>query len=254
MPDQASAASTLAAAAPSEAWNKCEAVKNRAITQCPRVVFLLEAIQKLGCNVGEAPEKTFVSCAKLDETKAGGFQLQGSEDPHIFLAEDIAVSLGARQVEQTLVHELVHAFDQCRAKVTWENLLHHACTEVRASALSGECDLVEEVNRGIMRKVGGQGEACVRRRAELSVAMNPSCRTAVAGAGAHSTPSGQSQSNGASSSASTNGVHPAVAAQAAEAVAATEEENLRARLKAKAAVDAVFDRCYYDTAPFDRMP
>lgn len=251
MSDQASAASTLAAAAPSEAFNKCEAVKNRAITHCPRVVFLLEAIRKLGCNVGDAPEKTFVSCTKLDETKAGGFQLQGSEDPHIFLAEDIAVSLGARQVEHTLVHELVHAFDQCRAKVTWENLLHHACTEVRASALSGECDLVEEVNRGIMRKVGGQGEACVRRRAELSVAMNPSCRTAVAGAGPHSTPNGRSST---STTTTTNSVHPAVAAQAAAAVAATEEENLRARLKAKAAVDAVFDRCYYDTAPFDRMP
>ena len=256
MSDQASAASTLAAAAPSEAFNKCETVKNRAITQCPRVVFLLEAIRKLGCNVGDAPEKTFVSCTKLDETKAGGFQLQGSEDPHIFLSEDIAVSLGARQVEQTLVHELVHAFDQCRAKVTWENLLHHACTEVRASALSGECDLVEEVNRGIMRKIGGQGEACVRRRAELSVAMNPSCRTVTAGAGSQSIQSGQNSSSSASTNtmATTNGVHPAVAAQAAAAVAATEEENLRARLKAKAAVDAVFDRCYYDTAPFDRMP
>lgn len=243
MADNATAASTPAAA-PSEAWNKCEAMKNRAITQCSRVIFMLEAIHNLGCSVGTAPEKTFVSCTKLDETKAGGFQTQGGADPHIFLSEDIAVSLGPRQVEQTLVHELVHAFDQCRAKVAWENLLHHACTEVRASALSGECDPGEEVNRGVMRKVAGQGEACVRRRAELSVAMQPSCRAAGASSAPPSSPPGSSAAHG---------VHPAVAANAA-AVAASEDEELHAQLKAKAAVDAVFDRCYFDTAPFDRMP
>lgn len=249
MADNATAASAPAPAAPSEAWTKCETIKNRAITQCPRVVFMLEAIHNLGCSVGTAPEKTFVSCAKLDGTKAGGFQTLGGggTDPHIFLSEDIAVSLGPRQVEQTLVHELVHAFDQCRAKVAWENLLHHACTEVRASTLSGECDLVEEIDRGVMRKLAGQGEACVRRRAELSVAMNPSCRAAVA-----VSPSAASSASPVPSSA--NGVHPALAAQAAAAVWAGEDEDLRAKAKAKAAVDAVFDRCYFDTAPFDRIP
>jgi hypothetical protein len=33
--------------------------------------------------------------------------------------------------ENTLVHELVHAYDQCRVKIDWQNCLHVACAEVR---------------------------------------------------------------------------------------------------------------------------
>jgi Peptidase M76 family len=51
--------------------------------------------------------------------------------------------------------------------------------------------------------ITGQHQKCVRRRAELSVAMNPACR----GPGA-----------------------------------------------ARSAVDACFDDCFRDTAPFDRIP
>src|SRR3546814_79924 len=32
--------------------------------------------------------------------------------------------------EHTLIHELVHAYDQCRVKMEWMNCLHHACSEV----------------------------------------------------------------------------------------------------------------------------
>jgi hypothetical protein len=34
-------------------------------------------------------------------------------------------------MEHTLVHELVHMYDQCTFKVDWNNLRHHACSEVR---------------------------------------------------------------------------------------------------------------------------
>ena len=84
---------------------------------------------------------------------------------------------GQKELNQTLTHELVHAYDQCRNQVNWGNLVHHACTEIRASSLSGECDWDSEVNRGnvVGAMRGGQHQACVRRRAELSVAMNPYC-------------------------------------------------------------------------------
>jgi mitochondrial inner membrane protease ATP23 len=75
-----------------------------------------------------------------------------------------------------LSHELVHAFDQCRAHIKWNNLVQHACTEIRASALSGECDIAQEINRGkVMFNIAGKHQDCVKRRAELSVAMNPHC-------------------------------------------------------------------------------
>jgi inner membrane protease ATP23 len=174
-------------------------MKNKAL-ECPRVTFMVEAIEGLGCKV---PER-FVACTHLDGTKAGGFQFEPGKDPVIYLGA--GVGYGQRQVEQTLTHELVHAFDQCRAKARFDNLLHHACTEIRASALSGECDWSEEVNRGNF-STNGQGEKCVRRRAELSVAMNPYCAS-----------------------------KPNPKEAAAEAVS------------------AAFQRCYFDTAPFWRMP
>mmetsp|Transcript_89854 Transcript_89854/g.256907 ORF Transcript_89854/g.256907 Transcript_89854/m.256907 type:complete len:145 (-) Transcript_89854:168-602(-) len=106
----------------------------------------------------------------------------------------------------TLTHELVHAFDQCRAHANWSNLVHQvssvcrhrhhhttaatdrtttpllppdhrkprvfagpsrcwpacncacsvqACSEIRASSLSGECDYAEEFNRNPMAKFAG---------------------------------------------------------------------------------------------------
>lgn len=33
-------------------------------------------------------------------------------------------------VNHTIAHELIHAFDQCRIKVDWNNCMHHACSEV----------------------------------------------------------------------------------------------------------------------------
>lgn len=36
-------------------------------------------------------------------------------------------------MDRTLAHELIHAFDHCRAKVDWNNCEHHACSEVGLS-------------------------------------------------------------------------------------------------------------------------
>lgn len=100
-----------------------------------------------------------------------------------------------------LVHELVHAFDHCRAALDWTDCEQvrtapspmpagprvlfriatdaalpgqHACSEVRAANLSGDCSFGQELLRGNLRFTGQQA-ACVRRRATLSVAMNAAC-------------------------------------------------------------------------------
>lgn len=59
-----------------------------------------------------------------------------------------------------VAHELVHAFDWCRARV--DRCEHLACTEVRAANLSGECE-------------GGERGACVRRSAVASVRAHGGC-------------------------------------------------------------------------------
>lgn len=81
-------------------------------------------------------------------------------------------------VHKTMVHELVHAIDQCRTKLDpLHNCLHVACTEVRAENLSGECAFWTELPRMLHSsgKFAGHGKECVRRRAVLSVRGNPNC-------------------------------------------------------------------------------
>ena len=74
----------------------------------------------------------------------------------------------------TVVHEMVHAFDECRAYIDWADCKQHACSEVRAAMLSGDCKWAFEFMRGNFN-VPGQFLRCIRRRAELSVSMNPHC-------------------------------------------------------------------------------
>lgn len=42
---------------------------------------------------------------------------------------------GAKTLRRTVLHELIHAYDYCRAQMDMSNLFHHACTEVRAAHL-----------------------------------------------------------------------------------------------------------------------
>ncbi|KAG2423503.1 hypothetical protein HXX76_015251 [Chlamydomonas incerta] len=59
----------------------------------------------------------------------------------------------------------------------WTNCRNHACTEIRAANLSGDCSLWQELMRGNLPLLppqwGAQQAACVARRAALSVALNP---------------------------------------------------------------------------------
>ena len=49
--------------------------------------------------------------------------------PQVVLCENNIYSQG--HMNDTLTHELVHAYDHCRAHMDWNNLQHVACTEVR---------------------------------------------------------------------------------------------------------------------------
>jgi hypothetical protein len=71
---------------PTQQHLECMEFRRKAIHTCPRVSFLIDAIKSLGCKI-DNPEK-FISCIKFDGTKGGGFQTQGGEEPHIYLAEN----------------------------------------------------------------------------------------------------------------------------------------------------------------------
>ncbi|KAH9831296.1 cercosporin toxin biosynthesis protein, partial [Teratosphaeria destructans] len=82
---------------------------------------------------------------------------------------------GRGQLEDTLAHEMMHAYDFLRFKLDPLDLRHAACMEIRASMLSGECRFLREfVSRG-QWGVTQQLQECVRRRAALSVRARPAC-------------------------------------------------------------------------------
>ena len=78
-------------------------------------------------------------------------------------------------LDTVISHELIHSFDFCRAHTDFNNTRHHACTEIRAANLSGECSWWREVKRGVLQWRDHQ-EKCVRRRAVISVLGNPAVR------------------------------------------------------------------------------
>ena len=66
-------------------------------------------------------------CEPCGPTVAGGFD---PEQTQVVLCENNIYSQG--HMNDTLTHELVHAYDHCRAHVDWNNLQHIACTEVQS--------------------------------------------------------------------------------------------------------------------------
>jgi inner membrane protease ATP23 len=131
------------------------------------VRYLLDSLQRGGCGVGRA----FFHVAKCEGDVHGGF----STEFGVVLCHNRLQH--AREVELALAHELVHAYDFCRAKdLDLRDCRHHACTEVRAAALSGDCGFAQELLRGnLSESIVGQYRRCVKRRAAMSVAMNPHC-------------------------------------------------------------------------------
>lgn len=170
-----------------------EAVKalNVSLDKSPMVVFMCQALAKAGCQI----DRNFFHIEKCEINVEGGFR---PPDGVVLCSNHLETQ---EQINNVLTHELIHAYDHCRAaNLNWSDCEHHACSEIRAANLSGDCAWKQEVFRGNVG-ISGQHQECVKRRATLSVNMNPNC------AG-----------------------------------------------NAREAVDKVYDVCFKDTAPFDRIP
>ena len=171
----------LAGGDPEEA-KKCNDLVGNALKTCPKVRFMVEALAKLG--VQDAASSDFVRCAHCPDNAAaaGGY----IPDRRLVVLCQQWVAKAPKEVENTLVHEMVHAYDDARAHLDWRDLTQHACTEIRAASLSGDCNFRRELDRGnvLPWQVSGAGARCVRRRAQLSVSMHPDCPNAATAAAA----------------------------------------------------------------------
>ncbi|EIN14341.1 metalloprotease ATP23 [Punctularia strigosozonata HHB-11173 SS5] len=143
----------------------CEKWKTFLMNYSPATVFMLKHLNLVGANV----TSEHIQCLPCDFTRSGGFT---PELGTVILCQ--GRFFNRNHMEDTLVHELVHAYDHAKFKVNWNDLRHHACSEIRASSLSGDCKFTREVRRGFM-SFSKQHQACVRRRAIISVQANPAC-------------------------------------------------------------------------------
>jgi inner membrane protease ATP23 len=101
--------------------------------------------------------------------QGGGF----SPDHGILICANEMRSQG--HMEDTLAHEMVHAWDHLRFKVDWNDLRHAACSEIRASTLSGECRWTREFFTRGNWTLTQQFQRCVRERAVRSLMNRPNC-------------------------------------------------------------------------------
>lgn len=144
---------------------RCEKYLERYLKNSPMVKFLVNAIANSNCK---KPQIRCVPCPP--ETQATG---TFHPDTGITLCENWLDN--GLQAEDTISHELIHAYDYCRVKFDNDNCRHNACSEIRAANLSGDCKWSREMFRGNFKRMAGQHKECVRRRAILSIKSNPAC-------------------------------------------------------------------------------
>lgn len=145
----------------------CNDYKKWLLAYSPSVRFMQEQIARVGGNINE----NSIVCARCDEMKSGGFH------PEMGILLCYNKIRSRSHAEDTLTHEMIHAYDHCRFNVNWQDLRHHACSEIRASTLSGECRMMNQMIRYGFWKLNKGLQDCVRRRATLSVRANPHCES-----------------------------------------------------------------------------
>ncbi|KAG7269658.1 hypothetical protein CRUP_019047 [Coryphaenoides rupestris] len=174
--------------------HRCMFMLHQAMETSPYAKLLLTAMKSSGCAVNK--DRHF-SCEDCDSTVSGGFDATSSQ---IVLCQNNIRRQG--HMNRVVTHELIHAFDHCRAHVDWfNNHRHLACSEIRAANLSGDCSIGSELKR-FNFGLKGHRQECVRDRALRSIL----------------------------------------------AVRSVSRE------EAVKVVDEVFDVCFSDHAPFDRLP
>ena len=160
---------------PSEQRHRTEERLKTFLSTNMTVRFIIEAIENKGCTI----PSNFFRIRSCEGNISGGFSMDPpsasspNSSPYISICQDKDLELETFQ--NTVIHELIHAYDKCRVKqLTTDNCKSHACTEIRASTLSGECNWIHEVFRGHPQYKLGHRD-CVKRRATKSVSLNPYC-------------------------------------------------------------------------------
>ncbi|KAL1297055.1 hypothetical protein AAFC00_004644 [Neodothiora populina] len=145
---------------------RCEKDLSWLLSYSPVVRFMRHNINLLGHDLNASNMR----CRRCTTNQSGGF------DPEFGILLCANKFRNRGHMEDTMAHEMVHAYDHLRFKLDPLDLRHAACMEIRASTLSGECRFGREfITRG-QWNITQQLQECVRRRATLSVAQRPACK------------------------------------------------------------------------------
>lgn len=102
-----------------KSWTNCA---NRLRLIGPVIRYLSDNIRQLGGDL----HNHNIYCRRCTNRRAGGF------DPEYGILICANEMRDQGHLEDTMAHEMVHAYDHLRFKVDWANNLRHAaCTEVR---------------------------------------------------------------------------------------------------------------------------
>lgn len=172
---------------------KCTEMLAKVVSTDKEVQKMVDSIEGLGCKL----PSNFFSCRKCGADITGGFKAEmvppdGNSSstaskfiPKVIACENKTQNQTYSMFRNTIVHELVHAYDLCRSNLDTRNCKILACTEIRASAMSGECNMNQDLTRGTVPKLVGKTiesnfwtsyRECVRRRAIRSLDMTSHCK------------------------------------------------------------------------------
>ncbi|XP_038705316.1 mitochondrial inner membrane protease ATP23 homolog isoform X2 [Tripterygium wilfordii] len=124
--------------------DECQDMIQRSL-RTPMVIFLREQMEKAGCGVSDKFFKAVYCQMQMSGcyNRNKGIMVCSN---HMNFQDD---------VNQVIIHELIHAYDECRAaNLNWTNCAHQACSEIRAGHLSGDCNFKRELLRGYMKIKG----------------------------------------------------------------------------------------------------
>ncbi|XP_065174760.1 mitochondrial inner membrane protease ATP23 homolog [Sycon ciliatum] len=132
----------------------------------PHIKFMFQAMNRSGCTL--SPEHFVCQTCPPEAEMCGGFD---GNKALIRLCSNRITEMPQRFFNIALSHELVHAYDHCRAEVNWSNVEHQACSEIRACMLSRECYYKYQKKR---KEPYGQGdlESCIKPRTVKSLMYN----------------------------------------------------------------------------------
>lgn len=141
---------------------KCEAAVKAITESSPMVKLMMAALRSSGCplDVGR-----HISCETCNRGVTGGY------DPtlnQVVICYNRIHTKGV--IEGVLGHELLHAWDSCRAELDFNDLAHVACTEIRAANLF-HCSILSGLFAGSvsLTNLSQAHGRCVKQKAVASL-------------------------------------------------------------------------------------